>query len=133
MEAAIAMVNQALCVGIGMFWSLKAKGVLGAVVPSVAIIGAGSLVLALCGLSASSNIPLVGPVLNAFSPSTNIVMLVNPYAYVDQFDQDPLLGRITLYIGALAVCGGYATIVWAMIAAMVRGFDHTVRRLSGTK
>lgn len=123
----------ALCVGIGMFWSLKAKGVLGAVVPSVAIIGAGALVLALCGLSASKNIMLVGPVLNAFSPSTNIIMLVNPYEYVEQFDAEPALGRITLYIGALAVCGGYATIVWAMIAAMVRGFDHTVRRLSGTK
>jgi ABC-type transport system involved in multi-copper enzyme maturation permease subunit len=123
----------ALCVAIGMFWSLKAKGVLGAVVPSVAIIGAGAVVLSLCGLPASSNIPLVGPVLNAFSPATNIVMLVNPYEFVERFAEEPVMGRVSLFIGAFAVCGGYATVVWAMIAAMVRGFDHTVRRLSGTK
>ncbi|MFI4860868.1 MAG: ABC transporter permease [Phycisphaerales bacterium JB063] len=123
----------ALCVGIGMFWSLKAKGVLGAVVPSVAIIGAGALVLGLCGLSASGSIPLIGPVLNAFSPMTSVVMIVDPATWVDQYTETPAVGRVSLVIGAVAVCAGYATIVWAMIAAMVRGFDHTVRRLSGGK
>ncbi|XAL98494.1 ABC transporter permease subunit [Phycisphaeraceae bacterium D3-23] len=123
----------ALCVGVGMFWSLKAKGVLGAVVPSVAIIGAGSLVLGLCGLSASGSIPLIGPVLNAFSPMTSVVMIVDPATWVQQYTETPAVGRVSLFIGAVAVCAGYATIVWAMIAAMVRGFDHTVRKLSGGK
>jgi len=122
-----------LCVAIGMFWSLKAKGVLGAVVPAVAIIGLGSIVLGLCGLAAAGSIVGVGPVLNAFSPSTNILMLVDPYENVSAYSDSPAMGRLSIFIGALAVCGGYATIVWAMIAAMVRGFDHTVRKLSGAK
>ena len=122
----------ALCVGIGMFWSLKAKGVLGAVIPSVAMIGLGAVVMALCGQSASNAIPILGPILNAFSPATNVMMLVDPYEYVSGFALEPVAGRLSLAVGALAVCGGYMGVVWAMIAAMVRGFDHTVRRLSGT-
>ena len=62
----------AVCVGIGMYASLRAKGVLGAIIPSIAIVGGGALVFGFCGLAASSEISLIGPVLNAFSPATNV-------------------------------------------------------------
>lgn len=123
----------AVCVAVGMYWSLKAKGVLGAVVPSVALIGVGSLVLGLCGLPAAQSIPLIGPILNAFSPATNIVMIVAPYAWVDQYAEATLFARINLGLAGLAVAGGWTLVVWGMISTMVRGFDHTVRKLSGTK
>jgi len=123
----------ALCVALGMFWSLKAKGVLGAIVPSVAIIGLGTLVMGLCGMAIVGNIPFFGPIINSFSPATNVIMIVDPYSTVSQFAENPAIGRVGMFIGAVAVCGGYFTIVWAMISAMVRGFDHTVRKLSGTK
>jgi len=122
----------AVCVAIGMHSSLRAKGVLGAIVPSVSIVGLGALVFGFCGLSASASIPLIGPILNGFSPATNIFMLVDPHNWVSQFS-DPILGRASVIISGLVCAGGYATIVWAFISAMVRGFDHTVRRLSGTK
>ncbi|MFN3168092.1 MAG: hypothetical protein ACE37H_13610 [Phycisphaeraceae bacterium] len=123
----------AVCVAIGMFSSLRAKGVLGAIVPSVSIVGGGALVLGFAGLMCASNMPLIGPILNAFSPATNIVMLVDPNRWVDGFDEDPSVHRVVLFIAALGAAAGYATIVWAIITAMVKGFDHTVRRLSGTK
>ena len=122
-----------VCVALGMNSSLRAKGVLGAIVPYVAMVGGAALVLGFCGLTASSKLPLIGPTLNAFSPATNIIMLVDPNTWVDSFAEDPAVGRVSLVIGALCAAAGYALIVWAVISAMVRGFDHTVRRLSGTK
>lgn len=122
----------ALCVTTGMSWSLKARGVLGAVVPSIGIIGILTLVLGLCGWSAAQKIPLLGPVINAFSPATNVAMLLNPWDNVAAFAESASLGRLSLIIGALVAAAGYSTIVYAMITAMVKGFDQTVRKLSGT-
>ena len=126
----------AVCVAVGMYSSLRAKGVLGAIVPSVAIIGFGAMVFAFCGLTAAENIPLIGPALNAFSPATNLIMLVDPHGWVAQFEDvtgSTIIGRVSLVFAAIIAAAGYATIVWAFITTMVKGFDHTVRRLSGTK
>ena len=126
----------AVCVAIGMYASLRAKGVLGAIVPSVAIVGFGALVFGFCGLTAANNIPLIGPALNAFSPATNLIMLVDPHSSVSEFMDDygsTVIGRGSLFFAAIVAAAGYATIVWAFITTMVKGFDHTVRRLSGTK
>ena len=60
-------------------------------------------------------------------------MLVAPFEWVKGFDEEPIFGRVSMLIAALIAATGYSLIVWSIIAAMVRGFDHTVRRLSGTK
>lgn len=122
----------ALCVASGMTWSLKARGVLGAVIPTIAIIGAMVLVLGLCGASAANNVLILGPMINAFSPTTNLLMIVNPYGYVAEFADQPILGRISLVVAAGLCTVGYSLIVWGMVFGMIKGFDHTVRRLSGT-
>ncbi|MEM9915585.1 MAG: hypothetical protein AAF911_11540 [Planctomycetota bacterium] len=123
----------AVCVASGMAWSLKAKGVLGAVVPTVGIIGAVVLVMGLCGWSGFGTTALVGPIVNGFSPATNAAMLVNPWERVDGFAGDgELFGRVSLAVAALIAAAGYSLIVYALITGMVKGFDTTVRKLSGT-
>lgn len=122
----------ALCVAAGMSWSLKSKGVLGAVVPSVVIMGGLALVLGFCGLSAAQNIPFVGPIINAFSPATGVLMIVDPWHYAIDFAPEPGLGYAVVTIAVLVAAGGYSVLVWGMLTGMVRGFDQTVRRLSGT-
>jgi len=121
----------ALCVTVGMNWSLKARTVMGAVVPSVGLIGVLTLVLGFCGWNAASQIAFIGPIINAFSPATNLVMLVDPWDRISAFTQDPILGRISLIVATAAVAGGYSLIVYTMVVNMVCGFDHTVRELSG--
>lgn len=123
----------AVCVAVGMYASLRAKGVLGAIVPSVAIVGFGALVFGFCGLTAAQKVPLIGPILNAFSPATNLIMLVDPHERVNGFTDEVIIGRGSLFFAAFIAAAGYAVIVWAFITTMVKGFDHTVRRLSGTK
>src|SRR5690606_32931983 len=84
----------ALCVAIGMNWSLKARGVLGAIIPSVAIIGVLTLIAGLCGVPAAENIDFIGAIINAFSPATNLFMITNPWASVARFIDAPIAGRI---------------------------------------
>ncbi len=122
----------ALCVMIGMYFSVRAKGVLGAVVPSVAITGAAALVMGLCGVSAAGNLAYVGPVVNGLSPTTNLLMIVNPWEHVADFIEFPESGRVSLAVAAAIATAVYAAAVYGMLQSMVSGFDHTVRRLSGT-
>ncbi len=125
----------AVCVMVGMSTSLKAKGVLGAVVPAVGVIACVALLTGFCGWAAASQIPLVGPVLNAFSPTTNLVMILNPWEHVASFrgaTGSDIAGRISLFTAAIIAAAGYSAVVYAMLTKMVSSFDMTVRRLTGT-
>lgn len=123
----------ALCVAVGLNWSLRARSVMSAVVPAVGIIAALTLVLGFCGWNAARQIALIGPIINGFSPATNMAMLVNPWERISGFAENPALGRVSLVVATAAAGGGYSAIVYSMILNMVRGFDHTVRQLSGER
>lgn len=118
----------AVCVVIGLGWSLKSRRVLGAVIPSVAMVAALVAVLGFCGWGAVSSVGAVGIVVNAFSPITSVVVLVDPWAL---FDEAPGARRGLLAFSALLAGTVYAGVVYAAINSMVRGFDQTVRRISG--
>ena len=123
----------ACCVAIGMTRSVKAKGVMGAVTPVIGIVGVMVLVLGFCGALFARNVPWFGPVVNAFSPATSVMTLINPWeGAIDSFADDPISNRIILAIGALIAAGGYSLLVYSMLQGMVRSFDQAVRRLSGT-
>ena len=83
----------ALCIAAGMSWSLRAKTVLGAVVPTIGIIAMVVLVLGLCGISAFGQTAFVGPIVNAFSPMSGTLMLIDPWNRVNGFAQSPTTGR----------------------------------------
>lgn len=119
------------CVMVGMNWSVKSKGVLGAVIWSVAILSAISLVLGFCGYSAASSIPVVGPIINSFSPVTHMLVIINPYGIVDGMLDQPGAGRWNLFLGACLAAGGYSILVYVLLLNIVRNFDQTVRQLSG--
>ncbi len=125
----------ALCVAVGMSWSIKARGVFGAVAPTMGAIGALVLVTGFCGYHGAEQVPVLGPIVNGFSPLTNLSMLLNPHERIGGFlledGQINPLGRFSLVLAALAAAGGYTLVVWTAVAHMVNSFDHTVRRLSG--
>ena len=121
----------AMCAMVGMTWSIKSKGVMGAVIPSVALIGSLSLVMGFCGWTAADRVPLLGPIINAFSPATNLVMILNPWEHIKDFLANPGTGRPTLLFSAVLAAVGYGLIVHAMLLGIVRSFDQNVRKLSG--
>ena len=122
----------AMCVTLGMSWSLKSKGVLGALVPTVSIVAVASLVLGFCGFNMAENVMLIGPVVNSASPATSVIMLVEPWTHIYGFPAAPTTGRIVLFFSALLAAGFYSLGVYLLLTSMVRGFDQTVRKLSGT-
>ena len=119
----------ALCATVGMTWSVRARSVLGAVIPSVAIVGGLLVLMSFCGMNAAQNIPVIGPILNAFSPVTTMSMLVNPWENVDT----PGSSRATLCRRAPTAGRESSLIAYLALTASVKNFDQTVRRLSGTR
>ena len=122
----------AVCATVGMTWSIKAKGVLGAVIPSIVILGIVMLIMGLCGYNAAQHITVVGPFVNSFSPITSLMMLLDPYGRIEGFAGNPHAGRVSLLMSACVAAGGYSLVVFMLVQAMTRNFDQTVRKLSGT-
>ncbi|RMH24801.1 MAG: hypothetical protein D6692_12145 [Planctomycetota bacterium] len=125
----------AFCVMVGLQWSLKSKGTLGSVVGTVAVVGVVSGVLGLCGWASGADMPVIGPALAAISPASLLDALVAPVSRMNETVQEAGLttARVSLAIGAATSAGVYIAVVYAIHAAMVRGFDFTVRKLAGTK
>ncbi|MEM1424897.1 MAG: ABC transporter permease subunit, partial [Planctomycetota bacterium] len=131
----VALPFVAFCVMIGLQWSLKSKGTLGAVVATVAVVGSVGAVVGGCGWQAAMEIPLLGAALAALNPVTTLNALMNPVAaFRDALDSSgsTLSGaRTALAIGAGAGMVLYAAIIVALRASMVRTFDMTTRKLAG--
>lgn len=125
----------AFCVMVGLHWSLKSKGTLGSVIGTVAVVGVISGIIGLCGWASGADMPVVGPAVAAVSPASLMDALVAPVDRMSETVTDAGLttARVSLAIGAVVSAGVYAAVVYAIHAAMVRGFDFTVRKLAGTK
>ena len=121
---------------IGLQWSLKSKGTLSAVIGTVAIVAIVSGILGLCGWASASDMPVVGPTLASLSPASLLDALVVPAQRlaetVDSSNNGLQTARIALAVGAILSAGIYIGIVYAVISALVKNFDTTVRKLAGT-
>jgi len=132
--AAVLVPFVAFCVMIGLQWSLKSKGTLGAVTGTVSVVLIVSGILGLCGWASGADMPVVGPVLAALSPASLLDALVSPAMRLSEtIDSGSLAtARIALATGALFSALVYLGIVYTVVTAMVRNFDFTVRKLAGT-
>ncbi len=133
--AAVSVPFIAFCVMVGLQWSVRSKGSLGSVVGTVGIVGAVGGVVGLCGWNAGSEIPVVGPVLAAMTPLTAALACVQPEHALSETvnGASGLRGaRIALVVGSGVAALTYLAVVYGLHAAIVKGFDMTVRKLAGT-
>lgn len=127
----------AFCVMVGLHFSLKSKGTIGSVVATVGVVGVVAGIVGLCGWRSGSDIAVVGPALAALNPVSLCYALVVPESAL--FDTvvgtggGVVAARWALLVGALVSAGLHVAAVLGIHAAMVRGFDFTVRRLAGTR
>jgi ABC-type transport system involved in multi-copper enzyme maturation permease subunit len=125
----------ALCVMIGLQWSLKSKGTISSVIATSAVVVVILGVLSLCGGQGGQAIPVVGAILSTISPATMINALLRP---LDALGPTVQSGgglasvEVNLVIGGLITATAYSLIVWGIRSNMVRTFDMTVRKLTGT-
>lgn len=122
----------ALCVMIGLQWSVKSKGTIGSVVAAtgVVIVIAGSI--GLCGWSTGGNIPYGGAVISAASPLNLVIAAIEPGQAISESLESPAGRRWSILGGAVIASVLYWAIVYGLHASIQSNFMMTVRRLSGT-
>ncbi len=122
----------AVCVMIGLHWSVKSKGTIGSVIAAVAVTLVLSGVVGFCGAVSGSNMPVVGAVFTATGPLNLLWASVLPAQTIPKsIADDPAKGRIALAIGAVIAATLYGLIVYALHTQIKRNFMMTVRRLAG--
>jgi ABC-type transport system involved in multi-copper enzyme maturation permease subunit len=123
----------AFSVMVGLQWSIKSKGTIGAVTAAVGIVLAVAGVISLCGLASGGGMGVLGGVLNAFSPATLLFAIVYPAdAIPSALGSGIGAGRVSLVIGAVIAAAVYGALVYGMHTNIKRTFMMTVRRLAGT-
>jgi len=126
----------AFCVMIGLHWSLKSKSTLSSVVGTVAIVFISSGIIGLCGWASGADMPVVGPALTTLSPASMLDAMISPVERLDETVNSGPSGlsqaRISMAIGSIISAGIYIAIVYAVLTALVRNFDFTVRKLAGS-
>ncbi|MSR18119.1 MAG: hypothetical protein EXS00_02950 [Phycisphaerales bacterium] len=122
----------AVCVMIGLNWSIRSKGTITSVVLSVLQVAMIASPLGLCLAGMGSGVPYVGAALNALVPINIVLAAVQPSAVLSGTLDDPAGAQWSLLIGAVAAAICYCAIVYAMHAQMKNSFMVTVRRLAGT-
>ena len=123
----------AVCVMVGLHWSIKSKGTIGSVIAAVMVVGVLAGVLGLCGLAAGKQMPGIGAVVTSLSPLNLLIAIVKPALMIPKsLTNDPDTGRIALFVGAAVAAVAYGFGVYLMHKMMKRSFMMTVRRLAGT-
>ena len=126
----------AFCVMIGLHWSLKSKGTLSSVVGTVAVVFIVSGILGLCGWASGADMPMIGPALVSLSPASLLDALISPVNRLDETvnssPQGLTTARYAMTIGTIVSAAIYIAIVYAVLTALVRNFDFTVRKLAGS-
>lgn len=124
----------AWCVALGMSWSVSSRGVLSSLVATVAVVVCVAVVLGLCGGWSVRTIPYLGVAINALSPATNMMMVINPLEHIEGFSESGspyVQGRVTVAICAAIAAMTYGVVMYSILTGVVRSFDQTVRRISG--
>lgn len=122
----------ALCVMIGLQWSVKSRGTIGSVFGATAVILAVGGTIGLCGGSVGSTIPYGGAVINALSPMNLVLMAVEPGTMISASLESPAGRRISILSGAIIAALIYCAVVYGLHSSIKASFMMTVRRLAGT-
>lgn len=116
---------------VGLQWSVRSRGSIGAVVGAVAILVAVGGAVGLCGTAAGRGIPVLGAVIAAASPLNLVAAAAFPASALPASLLDPVAARWSLAVGSLLAGAAWVGLVFAMHSTLKRTFMTTVRQLAG--
>ncbi len=122
----------ALCVMVGLQWSVKSKGTIGSVVAATGVILVVGGLVGLCGWTTGGNIPYAGAIINAASPLNLVLAAVEPGMMISESLGSPTGRSWSLIGGAVFTAAIYCAVVYGLHSSIKATFMMTVRRLSGT-
>ncbi len=133
--ALLVVYTAAACV-LGLSISLSSRKNVSAIMYSLGVI------ILLCGVLSVAGFAIVGSsggefgaFLAPFTPFTSIWFLVHQaglFSTATEFSQGAGGARFAALIGSTVATGFYAFVVWNRYAALIRSFDMTLRKQSGT-
>jgi len=132
----------ALCVMLGLSYSLKSRGSIGSVLAAFGVVALIAGLTGACGYKAAADLAIAGPALAGLNPATAVHASIFPAEAMATTIAPqggsgdaggPGTARASLAIGAAIAAAAQIAIVWAILSAMVRSFDTTVRKLAGTR
>ena len=129
--AVVLLPAAAFCAAIGLHWSLRARSVLGAFLPSLLVVMGAGVPVSFCGVALLERVPVLGPAMAAINPTSLGLFLLSPWDGVAGFADPAAPGRIGLgvaMVGAGAVHGGLALFLMRWNVGV---FSFVARRLSG--
>ena len=113
--------------------SLKARRTVGAVIGTVAVVGATVVGAGAFGAVSADNIPFIGPVIAMASPYVASSVLIYPHQITgDLLIEAPsfMQFRLSLVLSAVIAAGIYGLIVFSAYKSMVGTFDMIIRKQS---
>ena len=121
----------AFCATLGLLWSMRSKGSIGAIVSSVILVLVVTGGLGLC-LIPSSNMGIAGSIFASLSPINDVfatMMSVNTLPAV--LSNGVLSANISLGIASVAAGFIWSLVSFGLLRSMASSFVVTVRRLAG--
>tara|TARA_B100000959_G_scaffold13689_1_gene13532 strand:- start:203 stop:2026 length:1824 start_codon:yes stop_codon:yes gene_type:complete len=121
----------AFCATLGLLWSIRSKGSIGAIVSSVILVLVVTGGLGLC-LIPSSNMGIAGSIFASLSPINDVfatMMSVNTLPAV--LSNGVLSANISLGIASVAAGVIWSLVSFGLLRSMASSFVVTVRRLAG--
>lgn len=119
------------CIVLGLLWSMRSKGSIGAMVPALIIVFIVTASLSMClipmGISGT-----VGSIFSSLSPIENVFVMLSPATRLPSI-LDNGIGVANITLGITSVISGllWCLISWGLIRSMSTSFVPTVRRLAG--
>ncbi len=121
----------AFCATLGLLWSMRSKGSIGAIVSSVILVLVVTGGLGLC-LVPSSNMGIAGSIFASLSPINDVFATIMPVKSLPAVLSNGVLSaNISLGIASVAAGFIWSLVSFGLLRSMASSFVVTVRRLAG--
>ncbi len=119
------------CTTLGLLWSMRSKGSIGAIVSSVILVFVVTGGLGLC-LMPSSNMGIVGSIFAALSPINDVFATLTPVNTLPAVLGNGVLSA-NISLGIASIVSGliWSLVSFGLLRSMAASFVVTVRRLAG--
>tara|TARA_Y100000294_G_scaffold138997_1_gene132448 strand:- start:236 stop:1198 length:963 start_codon:yes stop_codon:yes gene_type:complete len=119
------------CTTLGLLWSIRSRGAIGAIVPTVILVLIVTSGLGLC-LVPSSNLGVAGSIFATLSPINDIFATMTTVQTLPAVLSGGVLwANVSLGIASLIAGGIWLLVSFGLLRSMASSFVVTVRRLAG--
>jgi ABC-type Na+ efflux pump permease subunit len=121
----------AFCMTLGLLWSMRSKGTIGAIITTLILVLVVTVGLSIC-LIPVQGIPLLGIGFSSLSPLASIFVTLSPVQYMPKLLGEGILSaNINMGIGFIIAGGVWTLVSFGLLRSMASSFVVTVRRLAG--